>query len=201
MLIRRAELRTCAYRAGDFPAGERPEVAFLGRSNVGKSSLINTLLKRKSLARTGAAPGKTRALFFYLVNDSFYFVDLPGYGYARVSKAERRRWAPLIESYLEGRANLCGCVHLVDCRHTPSEDDRLMARWLRRQRLPAVTVAAKADKLSRGALLKNTAQIREALELDPAEPCLAFSAVNGLGREILWEIVESFLARQPAGRG
>jgi GTP-binding protein len=188
-----AELKISAYHAKDFPGGGLPEVAFLGRSNVGKSTLINGLLGRKNLARTSGTPGKTRALFFYLINQKFYFVDLPGYGYARVSKDLRQSWVPLIEKYLDQRGSLRGCIHLVDCRHPPAEDDLLMSRWLRFNRLSAVTVATKADKLSRGALIKSLAQLRERLELSEADPLIAYSARTGAGREALWGAVAGLL--------
>jgi GTP-binding protein len=192
--IHSAELKTSAYSARDFPADGLPEVAFLGRSNVGKSTLLNGLLGRKNLARTSATPGKTRALYFYLINEKFYFVDLPGYGYARVSREVRRDWIPLIEKYLENRDSLRGCIHLVDCRHLPSEDDLLMSGWLRFHRLPAVTVATKADKLSRGALVRSLALIRARLELPEADPLIACSSRTGAGREALWGALAGLLA-------
>lgn len=200
MLIKQAELKASAYSAGDFPGGNLPEIAFLGRSNVGKSSLINNLLGRRNLARTSSTPGKTRALYFFLINDKFFFVDLPGYGYARVSKSVRQGWAPLIEKYLENRSSLCGCIHLIDCRHDPSEDDRLMSGWLRYHRLPTATVATKADKLSRGALLNRITQTRKQLELAADAPFLAFSAQTGAGRGLLWNTISGFLEQRSAGR-
>jgi len=186
VLVKEVELAAAAFDAKSFVKASRPEVAFIGRSNVGKSSLINTSLNRKNLARTSSTPGKTQALYFYLVNRSFYLVDLPGYGYARVSKEVRRRWAPLIEGYLRERESLCGCVHLIDSRHPPTADDLLMAEWLRHYRLPTITVATKADKLSRGAQKQRLALIRRELKLAAEEPLLLFSAVTGQGREELW---------------
>jgi len=191
--IKKAELKAGAYRVQEFPGWDLPEISFLGRSNVGKSSLINNLIGRKNLARTSSTPGKTRGLYFYLLNNNFCFVDLPGYGYARVSKKEQERWAPIIEEYLEGRANLYGCVHLVDCRHEPTEDDRLMAEWLRMHSIPRVTVATKADKLSRGALLRQLEVIKGKLGLFEEEFLLPFSARIGSGRDQLWQAIKSLL--------
>ena len=201
MLIKKAGLARVAHGEKDFPRDGLPEIAFLGRSNVGKSSLINCLLGRKKLAHTSATPGKTRALFFYRVNDAFYFVDLPGYGYARASKEAQRAWAALIESYLGHRGPLCGAVHIVDCRHRPSADDRLMARWLRHHRLPAVTVASKSDKLSRGALARQLPEIRKELELGAAEELLVFSARTGEGKERLWGAIKDLLKQADMARG
>jgi len=193
--IKQAELKAAAYSSQDFPDWDLPEVSFLGRSNVGKSSLINNLMGRKNLARTSSTPGKTRGLYFYLLNGNFCFVDLPGYGYARISKTERERWAPIIEDYLEGRGNLYGCVHLIDCRHEPTEYDLLMAEWLRMHSIARVTVATKADKLSRGALLRQLAVIKNKLGLFEEEALLPFSARTGSGREQLWQAITSMLPR------
>lgn len=193
MLIKKAGLEKVAYRDKDLPVGGLPEIAFLGRSNVGKSSLINRLLGRKKLAYTSSTPGKTRALYFYRVNDAFYFVDLPGYGYAKAGKEEQRAWAALIEKYLENREPLCGAVHIVDCRHRPTADDLLMAGWLRFHRLSTITVAAKSDKLSRGALARQLPEIKALLELGPADPLLSFSARTGEGKERLWSALSALL--------
>ncbi len=193
MKIKQAELKAGAYNIKEFPLWDLPEISFLGRSNVGKSSLINNLIGRKNLARTSSTPGKTRGLYFYLLNGHFSFVDLPGYGYARISKVERERWAPIIEEYLGGRSNLYGCVHLIDCRHEPTEDDRLMAEWLRMHSIARVTVATKADKLSRGALLRQLVVIKNNLGLFEEETLLPFSARTGSGREQLWPAIISML--------
>lgn len=193
MKIKQAELKVGAHNIKDFPGWEIPEISFLGRSNVGKSSLINKLIGRKNLARTSSTPGKTRGLYFYLLNGKICFVDLPGYGYARVSRTERQRWAPIIEEYLEKRSNLYGCVHLIDCRHEPTEDDRLMADWLRMHSIPRITVATKADKLSRGALLRQLQVIRTELGFFEGEPLLPFSARTGDGRDQLWKTITGLL--------
>jgi len=199
MLIKTASLETVAYREKDLPLDGMPEIAFLGRSNVGKSSLINRLLGRKKLAYTSSTPGKTRALYFYRINDAFYFVDLPGYGYAKAGKEEQRAWAALIESYLENRKPLCGAVHIVDCRHRPTADDLLMSGWLRFHHLATVTVASKSDKLSRGALAKQLPEIKARLELGTADQLLSFSARTGEGKERLWSALLVLLKQ--AGRG
>jgi GTP-binding protein len=193
--IREAELIAAAFSAKDFPRDAMPEVAFLGRSNVGKSSLINKLLERKNLARTSSTPGKTRGLFFYSIDSAFYFVDLPGYGYAKVSKSMRGSWAPLIDEYLSNRPDLKGCIHLVDCRHKPSEEDLLMSRWLRHHQVRTVTVATKADKLSRGAMLNRLQQLRTELELTETDPLFPFSAVSGKGRDLIWKAVKDLLGQ------
>jgi GTP-binding protein len=199
MLIKKAFLEMVAYREKDLPLDGLPEIAFLGRSNVGKSSLINCLLGRKKLAYTSSTPGKTRALYFYRINDAFYFVDLPGYGYAKAGKEEQRAWAALIESYLENRKPLCGAVHIVDCRHRPTADDLLMSGWLRFHHLATVTVASKSDKLSRGALAKQLPEIKARLELGTADQLLSFSARTGEGKERLWSALLVLLKQ--AGRG
>lgn len=193
MKIKQAELKASAYGLEQFPGWEIPEISFLGRSNVGKSSLINKLIGRKNLARTSSTPGKTRGLYFYLLNGKICFVDLPGYGYAKVSKKERQRWAPIIEEYLETRGNLYGCVHLIDCRHEPTEDDMLMAEWLRVHSIPRVNVATKADKLSRGALARQTRVIRSRLGLFEEELLVLFSARTGSGRDQLWKAIGGLL--------
>lgn len=170
-----------------------PEVSFIGRSNVGKSSLLNSLIGRKNLARISSTPGKTRGLYFYLLNDAFCFVDLPGYGYAKVSKKERERWAPIIEDYLAKRSSLRGCLHLIDCRHEPTADDQQMSQWLRAHTIPTISVATKADKLSRSALLQQLKVIRSGLGLFEADRLLPFSAQTGAGRDQLWQEIRSLL--------
>ena len=193
MKIKEAELKAAAYNTKDFPLWDLPEISFIGRSNVGKSSLLNSLIGRKNLARISSTPGKTRGLYFYLLNNKLCFVDLPGYGYAKVSKKERERWAPIIEDYLGSRPNLCGCLHLIDSRHEPTEDDKLMSEWLRMHTIATITVATKADKLSRGALLRQLSVIRKALGLFEEDLLLPFSARTGSGREDLWQAIDAIL--------
>ncbi len=193
MKIKEAVLQTGAYNIGDFPIWDIPEISFIGRSNVGKSSLLNSLINKKNLARISSTPGKTRGLYFYLLNNKFCFVDLPGYGYAKISKKERERWAPIIEDYLVGRPNLRGCLHLIDNRHEPTEDDKLMSDWLRAHTIATITVATKSDKLSRGAMLKQLAVIRKGLGLFEADLLLPFSAQTGNGRDELWQAITALL--------
>ncbi|MDN5293036.1 MAG: GTP-binding protein [Eubacteriales bacterium] len=189
MKISRVNLVATAMAANQFPRTPYPEVAFAGRSNVGKSSLLNKLVNRKNLAHTSSSPGKTRTINFYLVNDQFFLVDLPGYGYAQVSKEVRKKWGELIENYLRERENLKGVVLLVDARHEPTEDDRLMYDWLAYYRVPVVVVATKADKISRGKYLPQEKVIRQKLGLGEGVPVLFFSARTGQGREELWKLI------------
>ena len=193
MKIKTASLEAAVYSAKDYPRWELPEVSFIGRSNVGKSSLLNSLIGRKNLARISSTPGKTRGLYFYLLNEKLAFVDLPGYGYAKVSKAERNRWGPLIEGYLAERVNLRGCLHLIDSRHEPTADDRSMAEWLRAHTILTITVATKIDKMSRSVALRNVAMIRRELGLFPEDSLIPFSAQTGAGREELWKVIGSLV--------
>ena len=193
MKVKQVELKAAAYNVKDFPEWDIPEISFIGRSNVGKSSLLNNLVGRKNLARTSSTPGKTRGLYFYLINGKNCFVDLPGYGYAKVSKKERERWAPIIEDYLGDRLNLRGCIHLIDCRHEPTEDDKLMSGWLRAHTIATITVATKADKISRGAFIKQLAEIRKQLGLFEDDLLLPFSASTGSGRDQVWQAITALI--------
>ena len=168
-----------------------PQVAFAGRSNVGKSSVINRLLGRKSLARVGAAPGKTIHVNYFKIDDAFYLVDLPGYGYAKVSKAERDRWGRLMEDYFAHPELMTLGVMIVDARHKPTADDCTMANWFRETRRPMVVVANKLDKLKKSEVEANLRRIRETLELDEEVPVVPFSAEKGTGREELLGIIFS----------
>ncbi len=182
MKIKKAEFLKSARQKGDMPPGRYPEVALAGRSNVGKSSLLNTLANNRNLARTSGTPGKTRALYFYLFNDRLCLVDLPGYGYARVSKALQKEWAVLVEGYLNNRDNLAAIIHIVDMRHEPSDGDRQMAAWLRHFNLPGLVVATKADKVPRGKRKQGKEVIARALEVKPEE-VIVFSARTREGRD------------------
>ncbi|MGI5838134.1 MAG: ribosome biogenesis GTP-binding protein YihA/YsxC [bacterium] len=193
MRIIKAELAISAASPRQFPAGGLPEIAFVGRSNVGKSSLLNNLLGRRGLARTSSQPGKTRLFNFYLINDRFYFVDLPGYGYARVSRAERQRWRQFIDQYLKGREPLRCVLQLIDIRHEPQENDRNMIAWLRECNLPVVIAATKADKIARGRWQQHLARIRRCLALEPGTSLVPFSSVAGDGRDELWQLLGGFL--------
>lgn len=188
-----AELIISAVKESQYPGGQLPELAIVGRSNVGKSSFINAMLQRKKLARASSKPGKTRTLNFYRINQRFFFVDLPGYGYAQVSQEEKQKWAQFIETYLSQREHLIGVIQVVDLRHPPSKDDVMMFDWLQAMELPTIVVATKADKLPRSKLQQHQKVIREAMEMKKETPLLLFSAETGAGREEAWSIIESFL--------
>jgi len=177
------------------PPGDLPEIALVGRSNVGKSSLINRLANRKNLAKSSSTPGKTRTINYYLLNRSWYMVDLPGYGFAKVAKTERDRWGRMIEKFLRQRSQLRGVIQLVDIRHAPSEGDRLMLKWLQEAGIPVLIVATKADKVSRGSRLKSLQIIRSNLNLP--EPPLCFSAENGEGVQDLMDTLMEILEPNP----
>ncbi len=166
-----------------YPQTQLPEIAMLGRSNVGKSSLINAMANRKNLAHTSGTPGKTRLINFYKIDNKFVLVDLPGYGYAKVSKQERERWRTMIDLYLHQRPHLCGLIQLVDMRHAPSELDLQMYRWVKQRGLPFIVVATKSDKVKRSQKAKHKKDIRLTLDatLDSAQ-LICFSAVSGEGR-------------------
>ena len=182
-----------AERGGWRPDSTMPEVAFAGRSNVGKSSLLNTLLRRKSFARVSTTPGRTREINFFRVNDAFLLVDLPGYGYAKVSKERRSDWRPLIESYLKLTPQLRGIVLLLDIRHEPSDDDRAMLDFLSEVEIPTIVAATKADKISRADVARRVDEISKSLRLE-AEQIIPFSARTGDGRAELAEAVAGLVA-------
>jgi GTP-binding protein len=165
----------------------RPEVAFLGRSNVGKSSLINSLLMRKGLARTSNTPGRTQSINYFLINDSFYFVDLPGYGYAKVSKSMRAGWGKMAERYLSKPDGLVLCIQLIDSRHNPTEQDLQLNEWLIANGKPSLVAATKADKLSRNQLTK---QLKVTAELLGSRDVLPYSSETGLGRDKVWAEIQ-----------
>ena len=200
MIIREAGIFALAVKPEQYPAGGLPEIALVGRSNVGKSSLINAFLGRKNLARTSSTPGKTQTLNFYGVNGEWFFVDLPGYGYAKVSKEDRARWGRFIETYLTRRKELAGIIQLVDLRHPPMESDGTMMAWLLHHRFPVLVAATKADKLPRGRLPGQVKQVRDGLSLPGDTPVIAFSAVSGLGKEELGAWLDERLATGAGNR-
>jgi GTP-binding protein len=196
MLIKSAEFVISAVRPQQYPAEELPEFAFAGRSNVGKSSLINTLVSRRKLVQTSSTPGKTRLINFFRVNDALMFVDLPGYGYARVSEEERLKWRPMIEKYLSSRENLKAVVLILDIRRTPNEEDAQLLNWLARREIAAVLVVTKTDKLSKTSQAKQLKIIAGALETDPDELVL-FSAKSRQGRDVLWRTLVDLATAAP----
>ena len=181
MEIKQSEFIISAVKPSQYPTDNRVEYAFVGRSNVGKSSLINSLTNRRKLVKVSSTPGKTRLINFFLINDSFYFVDLPGYGYAKVSKAEQSKWGLMMEDYLVRRPQLQKVALLVDCRRKPTEDDILMYGWIKHFGYEVVIVATKKDKLNRAELVKNNKLIRETLELDAEEEIINISSLKKTG--------------------
>lgn len=173
------------YRHDQLPRDRRPQVAFAGRSNVGKSTLLNKLTGRKKLAKVSNTPGKTRSINFYLINERFYFVDLPGYGYAKVSKTERAGWSELIGQYLERAERLVGLIVLLDSRRDPSEDDQRLFEWLAGRELPGLVIVTKADKLNRDKINRKVQQIESQLGL----PVIPFSAQSGVGKKEIQKAV------------
>ena len=194
MKINRSEIETVAVKPSQYPAADKPEIAFAGRSNVGKSSLLNLLTGRKSLARVSGSPGKTRTINFYLINDEFRIVDLPGYGYARVSKSESRSWGEMMESYLEKRPNLVKVIQLVDIRHKPSAQDVQMYDYLKYYELDGVVVATKADKISNNEKQKNLKVIRETLGMSKDDIIVPVSALKRTGQDKLLDVMEELLS-------
>lgn len=190
MKITSAEFIKSAFAEEHWTTDGRPEIAFLGRSNVGKSSLINSLLQRKGLARTSNTPGRTQSINFFLINESIYFVDLPGYGYAKVSKAMRKDWGKMAEDYLLKRRELRLFIQLVDARHQPTALDRDLAEWLEFHQKNSLVVATKADKMSNNQLLKAMREIEAAL---PDRKIIAYSSETGKGREAVWREIEKSL--------
>ena len=197
MRVASAAIVESAGRLDQFPRGERPEVAFAGRSNVGKSSLINRLLGRRGLARTSSTPGRTRTINFYLVNEAVLFADLPGYGYAKVSRSLQEDWWVLVEGYLTHRVPLRGVVHLVDARHPPTDRDQGLQDFLVAVGAPSVVVLTKADKVPRGQRRAAQAAAARLLGLARPEMGLFFSAETGEGAPELWRAVDALLAAPP----
>ena len=175
-----------------------PEVAFAGKSNVGKSSLINGLMNRKALARTSAQPGKTQTINFYKINDELDLVDLPGYGYARVTPAEKEKWGKMIENYLHTSHNLKAVFLLIDIRHDPSANDRQMYEWILHNGYEPIIIATKLDKLKRSQVQKNLKAIREGLQLKKGTTVISYSAETKQGRDEIWELIESLTGGEPS---
>jgi GTP-binding protein len=193
MKIDTAEFLASAVAPDQYPRQPLPEVAFAGRSNVGKSSLINTLVHRKHLVKTSATPGKTQAINFFVVNQRFLLVDLPGCGYAKVPQEIRASWRPMIETYLGQRDTLRAVVQIVDLRHPPTPQDQQLRSWLLHHRITTITVATKADQVTRSQRMAHTQVIRQLLALPSEEPMLLFSSQNREGRFQLWGCLETVL--------
>ncbi len=191
MHIKQAVLETVCGITSVLPKNDLPEIAFLGKSNVGKSSLINTLMQRKSLARTSQAPGKTQTINYYKVNDSLYFVDLPGYGYAKVSQELRQKWGKMIERYITTSPTLKLICLLVDIRHEPTENDKLMYDWIKYHGYKVLLILTKADKLKRSVLNKHIKMIEKALKVADEDMVVAFSSESKQGREEVYEIISN----------
>lgn len=190
MKVHNAEIVISAVAPKQYPETDLPEIALAGRSNVGKSSFINTLIQRKNLARTSSKPGKTQTFNFYLIEDTLHFVDVPGYGYAKVSKSERAKWGQMIETYLTQREQLKAVVSLVDLRHAPSQEDIQMYQFLKYYDLPVIVVATKADKIPRGKWNKHESVIKKALDFDKSDTFIIFSSVTKEGKEEAWQAIE-----------
>ncbi len=194
MVVKSAELETVCGITSKLPENELPEIAFAGKSNVGKSSLINGLLNRKALARTSSSPGKTQTINFYNINKALYFVDLPGYGYAKVSQEIRNKWGKMIERYLNTSSQLKTVFLLIDIRHAPGENDVTMYDWIVANGYTPVIIATKLDKIKRSQKDKNIKIIREKLGVSKETKIIPFSAVSKQGKEEIWELIQSTIA-------
>jgi GTP-binding protein len=190
MKILSAEFVTSATKPSQYPPVKYPEMAFAGRSNVGKSSLINTLVNRKRLVKTGSTPGRTQLINFFDINDLITFVDLPGYGYAKVPTAVRKKWGPMIETYLSGRETLKGVVVILDIRRTPREEEHNLITWLEHYAIARILVLTKADKLSKTKQNKQRAAVANSLNVDSSD-LIMFSAKSRKGREDVWDAITS----------
>ena len=190
-IIKSVELETVCGITSTFPDNDKIEIAFAGKSNVGKSSLINALVNRKSLARTSAQPGKTQTINFYKVNNEVYFVDLPGYGYAKVSEEVKAKWGKLIENYLNKSEMLKAVFLLIDIRHEPSANDRNMYEWIVYQGYDPIIIATKMDKINRSQIQKHVKMIKTGLNVKKGTVVIPFSATTKQGREEIWELISS----------
>ncbi len=193
MIIKSSEYVISAVGKKQYPQDGLPEIALAGRSNVGKSSLINKVINRRNLARTSSKPGKTQTLNFYLINQEFYFVDFPGYGFAKVSQEVKEQWSRFIEEYLSQREVLKGVIHVIDVRHPPTNDDCLMFEWLDHYQIPTLIVATKADKISRGNWQKHLKEIKKKMKISSNQPVVLFSAETGQGLEEIHQWVEQMV--------
>ena len=193
MVIKNVSLETVCGYTSKLPENTKPEIAFAGKSNVGKSSLINALMNRKSLARTSGQPGKTQTINFYNVNDELYLTDLPGYGFAKVSEKEKQKWGKMIENYLHTSKQLRAVFLLIDIRHDPSANDKMMYDWMVYQGFHPIIIATKLDKIKRSQLQKQLKAIRTGLEVEPETIIIPFSAQTKQGRDEIWELAEQII--------
>lgn len=193
MKITQAELYISAVSQKQYPQDDLIEIALAGRSNVGKSSFINQLIQRKSLARTSSKPGKTQTLNFYKLNQSFYFVDVPGYGYAKVSKAERNKWGTMMEEYFESRKQMKAAVLVTDIRHEPTDTDIQMYDYLKYLGHPVIVAATKMDKIKKGQRTANVKRTNQLMQLHDEDVIVPFSAVTGEGKDLIWKQIRRFL--------
>ena len=193
MVIKKVSLETVCGITSKLPDSPYPEVAFAGKSNVGKSSLINALMNRKSLARTSAQPGKTQTINYYNINDAVYFVDLPGYGYAKASEEVKAKWGKMIEDYLHKSKQLKAVFLLIDIRHAPSENDRIMYDWIVNQGYHPIIIATKLDKINRSQIQKQVKLIKTTLQVEPDTVIIPFSAETKQGREEIYEIIDGII--------
>ena len=194
MVIKNVNLETVCGITSKLPENKMPEIAFAGKSNVGKSSLINGLLNRKSLARTSSQPGKTQTINFYNINDALYFVDLPGYGYAKVSKDVQEKWGVMIENYLQTSKQLKAVFLLIDIRHEPSANDKNMYEWVVYNGYDPIIIATKLDKIKRSQIQKQLKLIRQGLNVKPGTVILPFSVQTKQGRDEIWAMIESLIS-------
>lgn len=190
MDVNNVELIISAVRPEQYPETDLPEYALAGRSSVGKSSFINTMIRRKSMARISQKPGKTQTLNFYKIEEALFFVDVPGYGFAKVSKTEREKWGVMIETYITSREQLRGVIQIVDLRHKPTEDDRMMYEFLKYYDIPVIVVATKADKIPRSKWQKNAKIVRETLDFDPDDKFVLFSSETKMGKDEAWQFIK-----------
>lgn len=195
MKVTKSEIIISAVRPEQYPDSELPEIALAGRSNVGKSSFINRMVNRKMLARISSKPGKTQTLNFFNINDTLLFVDVPGYGYAKVSKSERAAWGKMIETYLTTREQLKVVVLIVDLRHPPTSDDVMMYGFLKHYGIPALIVATKADKIPKGKIPKHVKVVEETLDIEEGDLLVTFSSETGVGKEEAWKAIKYFANR------
>ena len=191
MIIRSLNLETVCGITSKLPENKLPEIAFAGKSNVGKSSLINALMNRKSFARISGTPGKTQTINFYNINEELYLVDLPGYGYAKVTEQEKEKWGRMIERYLHGSKQLQAIFLLVDIRHDPSANDRMMYQWVVEMGFHPIIIATKLDKIKRSQVQKQIKVVKEGLDLVPGTKVIPFSSVTKQGRDEIWEVIEA----------